>query len=155
MNGAAVLQDWSTSATFASSTLLAASYSVTVEVSTANSGWTAQATSNAIPYVINYPPATGVTLVASPANVATSGALVTFTASGSSTVVLPPAAYQYQFQINIPGVGWTVAQDWSSNSTFQWTAGAAGNYIASVVVRTDPTRAFDTYLNPAMPYLVK
>ena len=55
MNGAAVLQDWSTTATFTSSALAAGSYSVTVEVSTATSGWTAQATSTAVPYSSQLP----------------------------------------------------------------------------------------------------
>ena len=97
MNGAAVLQDWSTSATFTSSALALGTYSVTVEASTAASGWTAQATSAAVAYEI-YTPASVIIGAGSPASPQVYGTTVTFTAVGSGGPT--GATYQYRFRLD-------------------------------------------------------
>jgi hypothetical protein len=140
MNGGTVLQDWSTSASLTTSTLLGGNYSVTVEVSTANSGWTAQFTSTAVPYVITYPPATGVSLTPSTPSPIAVGTTVTWTAVGSSSISLPASAYQYRFFVSAnSGSTWTMVQDYGVGSTYSWTPATIGSgYMVNVHCRTNP-----------------
>ena len=72
---------------------------------------------------------TSVTVGANPPSPQPVGGMVTFTATGSG-------CGEYQFWVRTGGV-WSVRQDWSSSTTFNWnTAGLApGRYDVSVWAR--------------------
>ena len=83
--------------------------------------------------MIVVPPATGVTLTPSTVSPQTFGNPVTFTAAGSSSIVLPAAAYKYRFLLNAVEV-----QAFSTTAT--WTmpgTTAVGNYTVTVEVSTE------------------
>ena len=149
MNGLTPLQNWSTSPTFTSTTLAAGTYSVTVEASTAASGWTAQATSNTVPYEVNYPVATGVTLTATPAGTAVYGASVTFAASNVQPAGLPAGAYRYRFMN-----GATELQGWSTSASFTSSAMLGGTYSVTVEVSTANSGWAAQFTSTAVPYVI-
>ena len=93
---------------------------------------------------------TSATISGSPATPQGTGARITLTGSASGC-----ASPQYRFWIQDPGRPWSMVQDYSSASTYTWTAtGTAGTYHLEVDVRASPNVAYDavasaTYvLNP-------
>ena len=109
LDGAEV-QGWSANASYLMpATTLGGVHTVRVEATTGVAPTVFAETT----YVISYPQALGVTVSANPPGSAPAGSPVTFTAVGSSSVVLPPSAYMYRFRIND-----VVIQDWSGLNTF-------------------------------------
>jgi FtsP/CotA-like multicopper oxidase with cupredoxin domain len=82
------------------------------------------------------PPATGVTVTASPASPQVAGTAVTFTATGQGS-----SGYQYRFWRSTDGgATYTMVQDWSGAATWTLPATApTGTYVIVADVRTDPT----------------
>jgi FtsP/CotA-like multicopper oxidase with cupredoxin domain len=118
-------------------------YTVSVDVRT-NPSVTLDRTTS-ISYTVNpVPPATGATLVASPASPKVAGTAVTFTAAGQGST----APYQYQFW-HFDGMLWSMVQDWSTTATWAWTAAVGqdpttpGLNTVQVYVRTSPWVMFD------------
>lgn len=146
-----VAQAWSSSSTFNWSTTGAVAGTYNFEV------WAKDSSSNAeydaydgTSYTLTT--GTPVTctnggLTTAPASPQQTGTAVTLTAS-SSTCSNP----QYEFYELAPGGSWTVAQAWSSTSTFAWTTTGAttGTYEFQVWVRdSSSTNPYDTYSSMA------
>ena len=96
-------------------------------------------------YTLTSTTCASVTASASPASPQTAGTPVTFTA-GASGCPNP----RYQFWILAPGGAWTIAQAYSSSTTFNWitTGLAAGTYHYSVWVRdASSTASYDAYFS--------
>jgi FtsP/CotA-like multicopper oxidase with cupredoxin domain len=101
--------------------------------------------------------ATSVTLVASPANSATAGSSVLFTATGGGAGT--GAVYSYRFWV-FDGASWTLVQDYSTVGTWTWAITMAqlpGVYAVKVDVRTNPSvtldvsRSLSYTVNPVPP----
>jgi len=91
-------------------------------------------------------PASGVTLVASPAASAPFGTAVTFTATASGA-----SAYQYQFLVD-DGTGAVVVQDYSISQLYHFTTyQPVGTYTVSVNVRTSTASAI---VSASIPYTI-
>lgn len=140
-------QDFSSSSQFSWATTGAAAgtYNFEVWVKDSSSG-AAYDTYTGTSYTLtNGAPATctGAGISSTPASPQQVGTSVSVTAS-SSTCSNP----QYRFYELAPGGSWTVAQDWSSSSTYAWstTAAAAGTYDFEVWVKdSSSSAAYDTY----------
>jgi hypothetical protein len=130
-------------------TTLAGSHTVTVEASSAAVPTTAQATATTGAYVIVYPVATGVTLASNVPSPQTVGATVTFKASGSSTLNLPPSAYQYRFYLMTNYGAWVQVQDYGVSDTYQLDTSVAANYNVLAWVRTDPASVLEASSGPS------
>jgi hypothetical protein len=86
---------------------------------------------------------TSVSAAAGPASPQTAGTPVAFTSSSTSC-----SNPRYQFWILAPGGSWTIAQPYSSSSTFNWTTTMlpAGTYNYSVWVRdASSAGSYDAY----------
>jgi FtsP/CotA-like multicopper oxidase with cupredoxin domain len=142
--GATVLvQDWSAASTWTWAIPVLqqpGTYSVVVDVAT-NPGTPPDATSTVTYTVSPLPPATTLVVDATPASPQAPGTAVTFTATAGGSI----APYTYQFLLLDPATNaWTVAQAWSTTSTWTWTTPAlqagstADTYQVQVLVRTSP-----------------
>jgi len=69
------------------------------------------------------------TNVASPQS---TGATVTFTASGAGGT----APYEYQWYLQQNGGAWQMVRSWSTTTTYSWTPSAAGNYVMALWARS-------------------
>jgi hypothetical protein len=140
-----MVQDYSTARTWTwaiSTAQLPAVYSITVDVRT-NPSVALDRTTSLNYAVTPVPPATAVTLSASPASPAAAGDAVTFTAAGVGS----SAPYEYQFWL-FDGLTWTLEQDWSPTATWVWNIpliASPGVNTVEVVVRTSPWVAFDAW----------
>ena len=137
VNGA-VRQNWSTNADYVMpATEPVGAKEILIESPRSTSRRTLQGADYQGTYTItNPPPATGVTLTPSLPSPQWPPTTVTFAAQGSSSVVLDPSAYQYQFRTFRAGV-WTTVQPFGASST--WTmlnTSAGGAYTVQVRVRT-------------------
>ena len=133
-----VIQDWSGLNTFLiPNTTPPGAFTLLVEVSTQNSApYTIQGETTASYTMGAWPVATGVTLTSSLPSPQPTAPQITFTAVGSSSVVLPPSAYQYRFQVQDVN-GWRIVQNWGPNNVWTLLAGStAGYYNVVVDVRT-------------------
>jgi hypothetical protein len=133
--GWSIAQDWSTSSTFSWDTTGRAAGDYLAEAwARAGTSGDPQAQSADVPYTLKSAssPCTGVNLSASPNSPQTVGTRVTWTASATGC-----ATPQFRFWIFTSGVGWSIAQDWSTSSTFSWdtTGRAAGDYWFEAWVR--------------------
>ena len=133
-----MVQDWSTSATWTWTPAQAGNYVIGVWGRSAdNSVDRAQAITTA-PYVITattapassvVPPSAFITSsVPSPRTVATT---VTF----STSVTGGTAPYSFKYWIQKNGGSWTLARDWSTDATLNWTPAQSGTYAIGVWVR--------------------
>jgi hypothetical protein len=102
--------------------------------------------------VIQYTPATAVSITPSPALPVTTGTPVVFTAVGSGSTDgfgsdAPPSAYSYQFWVYWNDtVGWTMVQDYGVGSTYTLPGTTPpGTYGIGVDCRTSNTVLWDTF----------
>jgi hypothetical protein len=76
-------------------------------------------------------------VTANPLSPRIGGTAVVFTAVGSGS----SAPYSYQFSLNVPGVGWTIVQPYSTSATWSWVVPASlaqVRYTVQVDVRCNP-----------------
>ncbi|MEI7705449.1 MAG: choice-of-anchor D domain-containing protein, partial [Deltaproteobacteria bacterium] len=142
-----IVQDYSTTATYTTSTLPVQSNTVTVDLSTAVSPVAPEATANSTFVISGYPAATGLTVTPSAASPQLYGTAVTFTAAGQNAPALPTSAYTYRFTLD-----GTVVQNWSTLAT--WTmpgTTAVGAHSLVVDVTTTATPA-NTPFTVTVPY---
>jgi cell wall-associated protease len=92
-----------------------------------------------MPFVIGTPPATGVTLTASPTGPQFSGTLIRFDAAASG----PSGSFEYQFLLTPPGGTASVARPYGALSFWTWdtTGSADGTYTITVQARTTGSTA--------------
>ena len=150
--GGAVRQNWSTNNVYVMpATEPVGAKEILIESTTQLTPTTLQGADYQGTYTIMAPPpATGVTLVASVPSPQLPNTLVTYKATGTSSVPLSPGAYQYSFWTQtVPGNVWTNVQPYSTLD--QWTGGLPqGNYNIVVTVRTRTTVTEDT--RTSIPY---
>ncbi len=151
----AMVQDWATTATWAlPATTLPGNYVVQVEARTDTASVPVSAT---VPYVVQYRPATAVTLrsnVPSPYTLTIVPTPVSFLATGSGSVGTPTTSYNYRFSFSPDGVTFTEVQPYSTNRVWSMpTTTLTGNYTVKVEVKTNVTAvAADTFIT--MPFVV-
>jgi alpha-tubulin suppressor-like RCC1 family protein len=142
-----VVQEYGPAATWTlPGTTPAGSYIVAVDVRTSSSVVRdAQATMQYA--VVSPPPATGVTLSATPSAQAYAGAQVTFTAAGQGS-----SLYQYRFSLYAYATGiWSVVQDYGVTPTWSPSPNmVAGDYLVAVDVRTTTSVVRDA--QATLPY---
>ena len=140
-----VVQDYGPSATFNWSTTSQPLGDYGIEVDVRNTGATSdyETTTNSI-FTLAAAACTAPTLTSDVASPQGTGSSVTFS---SSTTTCPSPVYRFWLQP--PGGGWSIAQDFSSASTFKWSANTVpGTYGVEVDVR-DASRpvAYDAVAN--------
>ena len=93
-------------------------------------------------FTLTTTPCSGVTASATPASPQTAGTAITITATASGC-----PNPRFEFWIQAPGGGWTIAQAYSNSNSFSWnTMPPAGVYKYSVWVRDASSGAsYDTY----------
>jgi len=108
-------------------------YRVQANVRSAGSNVLPYEAASGIDFVIIPPSATEANLSATPSSPIAAGPAVRFSAGGAGG----SGSYEYQFWLN-DGTGWTMVQDYSTTSTWDWsTAGlASGTYAVQVNVRS-------------------
>src|SRR3989475_649443 len=97
-------------------------------------------------------PCTPVTETANPVSPQAAGATVKFTATATGC---PNPLYQFWLQA--PGGGWSVAQAYSSNNIWNWSTSGlgAGTYAFDVYARdASSTAAFDAHISPNPTYVL-
>ena len=104
-------------------------------VNARNVGFTAVEATDTIPYVLTtvIPPATGVTLDASPVSPSPVSTLITLTAGGEGGG--GAGTYEYRFWI-FDGAGWSPLRGWSDVASAPWTPVTPGTYVIQADVRT-------------------
>jgi len=65
------------------------------------------------------------------------GTVITFTASGTGGA----APYQYRWYQQANGGAWTMLRDWSTSTTYAWTAPQAGAYVIAIWARSSGSSA--------------
>jgi hypothetical protein len=127
-----IVQNYSTSNTYNWPTAGLPLGSYGLEVDIRNQGASASyETVGRLTYVLSVTPCTTPTLTASPPSPGATGAAVTFNASTSGC-----PNPRFRFWIQRPGGPWTIQQDYSASSSFNWTtAGSVGSYGVEVDVR--------------------
>jgi len=155
--GATWLQvtNWSTNAVYTLPTFVAAGdYLVRAQVRT-TTAVVFDAVSANVPFSIRSPPATGVSVSATPVSPQVTGTAISFTAAGQGST-----NYSYRFLLSSNnGLTWTLVRDWSVNPTYVLpTFVAAANYLVNVEVRTSSLVVRDasaiipfTIVPPAIP----
>jgi hypothetical protein len=136
-----MVRDYSPTATWNFNTAGLPFGSYALEVDVRDHGGTAAYESVAnITYVLGCPTPT---LTASPSSPGSTGSAVSFTASSSCANPL------YRFWIAPPGGAWSIAQDYSRATTFNWAGtGATGTYRVEVDVRDQASpAAYDSVTN--------
>jgi hypothetical protein len=129
-----VLKDWSTSSSFTWTAGVGGSYRIGVWVKSSGNpvDYPEGNAYNSIPFDISFPPALTLTGISSDqVSPQPAGSTITFTATTSGGL----APHQYKWWM-FNGVAWSVVQDWSSSSSFNWTAGVGGNYRIGVWVKS-------------------
>jgi hypothetical protein len=139
-----IAQPYSSAATFnwATTGLPAGTFSYSVWVRDASSAASYDTYFPGTAYTLTSP-CTSVTASATPASPQAGGTPVTITASSSGC-----SGALYEFWMLPPGGSWTVAQAYSSSTTFSWTTTGlpAGTYTYSVWVRNGvSTASYDAY----------
>jgi hypothetical protein len=130
-------QDWSSNGTFNWRPTNAGSYMVAVWAR--NHGVTAnasQALAQVAFTITNGAPVPPLVMAmgSSVASPQSAGTIVTFAAAASGGV----APYQFKWWVH-DGAAWRVAQNWSTNATFDWQPTTAGSYIVAVWGRNSGT----------------
>ena len=147
-----VVRGYSSNATFNWNTtgLAAGAYKISIWVKDATSHASYDAFVPGTAYTLNTPSCSSINASASPASPQLAGTAVTIAASTSGC-----PNPRYQFWIRAPGGGWTIAQAFSSDSTFTWNTGPpAGTYYWSVWVRdAGSSAAYDNYW-PGTAYML-
>ncbi len=135
-----ILRDWSTTSTVAWTPLTSGSYQVGVWARSSWDSADAPEGAAAIPFSIYLPPMTGVTLSSNRTPPQTTGTPVLFTAAGSGGV----APYSFEFLVSADNwATFSIAQGWSTMSTFSWAPMTPGMYQVGVWARSagDTTNA--------------
>ena len=138
--GGVVVQAWSTNPSYVMpNTTPPGAKEVLVEVSTQNVPVTVEATAQTTYTLGAWPAATGVTLTSSLPSPQPTAPQIVYTAVGSSSIVLPPSAFWYQFRVQDAN-GWRIVRPWGGSPTWTLLAGStAGYYNVVVQVRTGTT----------------
>jgi N-acetylneuraminic acid mutarotase len=134
-----VVEDWSTSNTFSWTPGFGDNYRVGVWArSSPNLADAPESSAFAgVDFTINAPPNLVILgLSADQVSPQSAGSMITFTATTSGGL----APLQYKWWL-FNGIAWSVVKDWSTSSSFNWTAGLGGNYHVGVWVKSS--------LNPA------
>lgn len=127
-----VVQDWSTTATFAWTPVTAnASYSVTVWARNAGASADVPEQTATMPFAILGTPLAGVTLTMNGKAPKKPGETVRFTATAIGG--LAPVEFKW---LVFDGRSWTVAREWHTTATFAWTPATAGDYKVTVWARS-------------------
>jgi len=131
-------QDYSTQATYALDTSVAANYRILAEVRTSTQ--VNRDLSDGINFEIRNSPATGVSLQFSPATSAVINTVATLTAT--ATAAVPNQTFYYKFWRSTDGgATWTVAQAQSTTATHTINTAAAGTFRYMVEATTNPATA--------------
>ena len=143
LDGAPFAGAWSTVNTYTTpTTALGGNHTVAVEATTAPSPQPADVgqLSTSTNYDVVYPAATGVAWAVgspSPGSPQPIGTSVTFTAAGSSSLVLPASAYKYQFSLNS-----VVVQPWGPSASYTMIGNTVeANHTIQVDVTTEAVPA--------------
>ncbi|OLC67131.1 MAG: hypothetical protein AUH69_05285 [Actinobacteria bacterium 13_1_40CM_4_65_12] len=156
--GWSVTQAYSSSNTWNWSTSGVATGTYTLDVYARDASSTAAYDAHISPnptYVLNgaaAPTCTSVTESANPVSPQAAGATVKFTATATGC---PNPLYQFWLQA--PGGGWSVAQAYSSNNIWNWSTSGlgAGTYAFDVYARdASSTAAFDAHISPNPTYVL-
>src|SRR3989449_654279 len=156
--GWSVTQAYSSSNTWNWSTSGVATGTYTLDVYARDASSTAAYDAHISPnptYVLNAAAArtcTSVTESANPVSPQAAGATVKFTATATGC---PNPLYQFWLQA--PGGGWSVAQAYSSNNTWNWSTSGlgAGTYALDLYARdATSTAAYDAHLSPNPTYVL-
>ncbi|MBL0276933.1 MAG: multicopper oxidase domain-containing protein [Anaeromyxobacter sp.] len=150
--GLAMVQNYGGGSTFTLANPVAGSYQVVAYVRTSGAGVADAISAPLNQQVVTPPtPATGVSVVASPASPSIPGASVTFTATGLGStqggVAIPQASYAFRFYLN-SGAGWVLAQDYGVGASYTLVSPVAGTYQVAVHVRTSNLVAADVFGAP-------
>lgn len=133
--GYAMAQDWSTSPTFVWDTTGAANGTWTMSVWMRSVGSTATPETYATAYhtISASGPCSSASVTEPSGGSGVAGTTVNWTVSAS-----PCSSAEYQYWIQPPGGGYSIAQAWSTSPTFAWdtTGKAPGQYWLSVWVRS-------------------
>src|SRR3989475_251015 len=156
--GWSVTQAYSSSNTWNWSTSGVATGTYTLDVYARDASSTAAYDAHISPnptYVLNAaaaPTCTSVTESANPVSPQAAGATVKFTATATGC---PNPLYQFWLQA--PGGGWSIAQVYSARNTSNWSTSAlgAGSYTLDVYARdATSTAAYDAHLSPNPTYVL-
>src|SRR5437762_1422854 len=135
-----MVQDWSSSATFAWTPATMNSYTVEVWARSAGNNADAYEAYKDIAYTVSAAqPLSFSATTADKASPQATGTTITFTANASGGT----SPYQYKWWLK-SGSTWSMVQDWSSSATFAWTPGTANSYTVEVWGRSAGNNA-DTY----------
>jgi hypothetical protein len=146
-----IAQSWSTTTTFAW-TPAAANGNYLVYVWTRSAGNTVDTSERMVgtPYAILASSITGVTIAADRPSPQAPGTSITFTAAATGGI----APYQFKWWV-YDGVNWTIAQTWSTASTFTWTpASASADYLVYVWARSAGNTADTSERMTGMAYAI-
>jgi hypothetical protein len=136
-----MVQDWSSSATFAWTPATANSYTVEVWARSANNNTDTYEAYKDSAYTVSVSAPLAVsTLTSDKASPQAAGTTITFTASASGGT----SPYQYKWWVKGGSGAWTMVQNWSSSATFAWTPATANSYTVEVWARSAGNNA-DTY----------
>lgn len=151
-----VAQDWSTSATFAWTPVSRnAAYRVGVWARAGGSIADAPDATDSVPFPIDEPRVTSVSVTSDLAAPQPPGTTVTFTASPTGGV----GPYQYKWYL-FDGASWTVLRDWSTSAACAWTASSAsasyrlGVWVRSAGVTADAAEASASTPFPIEPLVI-
>ena len=140
-----VVRDWDPSASFNWTTTGGPAGTYYLEADVRDQGSTAfyEATSPVITFQLGGSTCSAATLTAAPASPGATGGAVTFTAGATC------ANPRFKFWMAPPGGAWSVVQNYSASSTFNWNgAGVPGAYRFEVDVRDASSSAsYDTVKN--------
>src|SRR5207249_1862367 len=135
-----MVQDWTSSATFAWTPGTLNSYMVEVwSRSAGNNANTYEAYKDLAYTISSSNPLTFSATTADKASPQAAGTTITFTANASGGT----APYQYKWWLK-SGSTWSMVKDWSSSATFAWTPGTANSYTVEVWGRSAGNNA-DSY----------
>jgi len=137
-----IVQNYSTSDSWIMpSNMAEGTYAIQVNVRGAGRTVESDASTRINSYRITAPPATGVTLAATPSGSQTAGNTVSFTAMGQGST-----GYEFQFWL-YNGTEWALAQDYGTADTWVMPAATpAGSYTVQVNVRgTDRITEQDSF----------
>jgi FtsP/CotA-like multicopper oxidase with cupredoxin domain len=149
-----VLRDWSSLASWTVDTSVGGKYVFMADVRTTTSG--GRQLFARLPYTVEYPAATGVTLIPSVTSPALQGASVVLQATGSSTVA--GLTYYYKFSRSLDGgATWAVLRDYSAASTLAIDTSIIGTHrymvdcVTNLGASREATSAISYVVNPPPP----
>jgi hypothetical protein len=131
-----LVRDWAAGNTLAVDTTAAGSFRYLVEVRTF--AGVARDLSATLGFVVRNPPATLVTLTASPSTTLAQGAVGSLTATGTATVPGTPIYYRF-WRSTDGGLTYTVIQNSALNATIPIDTTVAGSFRYMVDASTNPT----------------